>query len=31
MRRSDMGGLMSPCKSIHGIIQGDSVPELFIP
>ncbi len=27
----DMGGLMSPGKSIRGIIQGDSVPELFIP
>jgi aryl-alcohol dehydrogenase len=26
-----MGGLMSPGKSIRGIIQGDSVPELFIP
>ncbi|MGA9007529.1 MAG: zinc-binding dehydrogenase [Xanthobacteraceae bacterium] len=25
------GGLMSPGKSIRGIIQGDSVPELFIP
>jgi aryl-alcohol dehydrogenase len=27
----DMGGLMSPGKSIRGIIQGDSVPDLFIP
>ncbi len=27
----DMGGLMSPGKSIRGIIQGDSIPELFIP
>ncbi|HEX4409887.1 MAG TPA: NAD(P)-dependent alcohol dehydrogenase [Xanthobacteraceae bacterium] len=27
----DMGGLMSPGKGIRGIIQGDSVPELFIP
>ena len=27
----DMGGLMSPGKNIRGIIQGDSVPELFIP
>jgi aryl-alcohol dehydrogenase len=27
----DMGGLMSPGKAIRGIIQGDSVPELFIP
>ncbi len=27
----DMGELMSPGKSIRGIIQGDSVPELFIP
>jgi aryl-alcohol dehydrogenase len=27
----DLGGLMSPGKSIRGIIQGDSVPELFIP
>jgi aryl-alcohol dehydrogenase len=27
----DMGGLMSPGKSIRGIIQGDSVPEVFIP
>jgi aryl-alcohol dehydrogenase len=27
----DMGGLMSPGKTIRGIIQGDSVPELFIP
>lgn len=27
----DMGGLMSPGKSIRGIVQGDSVPELFIP
>ena len=27
----DMGGLMSPGKSIRGIIQGDSLPELFIP
>jgi aryl-alcohol dehydrogenase len=26
-----MGGLMSPGKAIRGIIQGDSVPELFIP
>jgi aryl-alcohol dehydrogenase len=27
----DMGELMSPGKAIRGIIQGDSVPELFIP
>ncbi|CEF48908.1 unnamed protein product [uncultured bacterium] len=27
----DMGGLMSPGKCIRGIIQGDSVPEVFIP
>ena len=27
----DMGGLMSAGKCIRGIIQGDSVPELFIP
>jgi aryl-alcohol dehydrogenase len=27
----DMGGLMSPGKAIRGIIQGDAVPELFIP
>lgn len=27
----DMGGLMSPGKTIRGIIQGDSVPNLFIP
>ena len=27
----DMGGLMSPGKGIRGIIQGDSIPELFIP
>jgi aryl-alcohol dehydrogenase len=27
----DMGKLMSAGKSIRGIIQGDSVPELFIP
>jgi aryl-alcohol dehydrogenase len=27
----DMGGLMSPGKCIRGIIQGDSVPEHFIP
>jgi aryl-alcohol dehydrogenase len=27
----DMGEMMSPGKSIRGIIQGDSVPELFIP
>ncbi len=27
----DMGGLMSPGKSVRGIIQGDSVPEIFIP
>jgi aryl-alcohol dehydrogenase len=27
----DMGGLMSPGKGVRGIIQGDSVPELFIP
>ena len=27
----DTGGLMSPGKSIREIIQGDSVPELFIP
>jgi aryl-alcohol dehydrogenase len=27
----DMGGLMSPGKCIRGIIQGDSVPDLFIP
>jgi aryl-alcohol dehydrogenase len=26
-----MGGLMSPGKTVRGIIQGDSVPELFIP
>jgi aryl-alcohol dehydrogenase len=26
-----MGGLMPPGKAIRGIIQGDSVPELFIP
>jgi aryl-alcohol dehydrogenase len=29
--RFDMGGLMSPGKTVRGIIQGDSVPELFIP
>jgi aryl-alcohol dehydrogenase len=27
----DMGGLMSPGKSVRGIIQGDSVPEVFVP
>ena len=27
----DMGGLMSPGQCIRGIIQGDSVPEVFIP
>ena len=27
----DMGGLMSPGKCIRGIIQGDSVPDFFIP
>lgn len=27
----DMGGLMGPGKAIRGIIQGDSIPEVFIP
>lgn len=27
----DMGAVMSPGKTIRGIIQGDSVPDIFIP